>query len=500
VRAIAAATAVLAAVAAAGALAGVHPRLLLDRRRVESLRPALETTHRFLWERYEQDLPRMVAVATQPFFDKTFSVLPEDGSSLEGYAYAGYGGEYLLLYALLARVLFGKDETIRPWVRHFPDYLLHGLLPRRTADEWAMTFGDSPRRGWSSTAHHLFTLAWLYGDGRAQWMAREKRQLLFVKPDVLVVADEVGLREEGVVHDFMPETLKTTGGLRHASNGYVVGPEGETFLLFEGEPGTYRIAAVYLDNVPGAGRYSFGADGRTVHSWTSRNEDRDDHLIAVSDAVALRRGSRVAFRGASMPPGTRLTKLSVFSDSVKAPRGADWLLHLDPKSEVRETRDGLEAAFGGAVLELHRLLPRDASLSWGRHAVARPEVEPFTFRETTRVVLRPPFSGREAHLLTLLRARAAGAPALANVQATREGDRLRIAFDGADGRTAIDWDLAGRQVALERSRAGRHLLRTDQTIAHEGRVVKGLALPDSVLRRLFRDNAVRFVAGVEALR
>ena len=113
---------------------------------------------------------------------------------------------------------------------------------------------------------------------------------------------------------------------------------------------------MYLDNVPGAGRYSFEVDGRTVHSWTSRNEDRDDHLIAVSESVTLQRGSRVAFRGADMPPGTRLTKMSVFSDTVKAPVEAEWLLHLDPKAAVRETLGGLEATQGGAALELHRLL------------------------------------------------------------------------------------------------------------------------------------------------
>jgi acetyl esterase/lipase len=750
-----------------GALVGAHPRLLLDRRRVESLRAALATTHRFLWERYEQDVPRMVAVskrevplgdtrydgdliaelafawlmtgredlravakaqllriATGPdwasdesliylvpghyitglalgydwlhaaltpteratvterlgreaeaqygritrervwwrnqyfqnhshsntaalafaaaalwgenphapewlgvaerFFAKTFAVQPEDGSSVEGYAYAGYGGEYLLLYALLARDLFGTDETGRPWVRHFPDYLLQGLLPRRTADEWAMTFGDSPRRGWSSTAHHLFTIARLHRDRRAQWMARETlglrekglgshgwmmlllydptlapadptsfptfarfpeidqvmmrsswtdpdatlvgfksgpfmgrtlsrdavfdygsghqdadsgsfqifshgaflavdplytgrertedhstmlfkghgqlgeqnafgsmealrfghhpevvhaettgawdyvvgdvtrayhpalglirfvRHLLFVKPDVLVVADEVALREAGVVHDYMPETLETAGGLRHASNGYVVGSEGEAFGRFEGDPGSYRIAAVYLDNVPRAGRYSFEVDGRTVHSWTSRNEDVDDHLIAVSDAVALRRGSRVAFRGASMPPGTRLTKMSVFSDSVSSPLSADWLLHLDPKSEVRETPGGLEAAFGGAVLEVHRLLSEGQPLTWGRHKVARPEVEPFTFRETTRVVVRPSFAGNEAFLLTLLRGRSANGHALADVQAIRRNGRLEIRFTDHGHTTAIDWDLGRRAVSVTR--------------------------------------------------
>ena len=40
-----------------------HPRLLLDAARVAELRERLDTTHRFLWERYLQDLPRMVAVS-----------------------------------------------------------------------------------------------------------------------------------------------------------------------------------------------------------------------------------------------------------------------------------------------------------------------------------------------------------------------------------------------------------------------------------------------------
>jgi hypothetical protein len=742
-----------------------HPRLLLDDGRVAALRERLGTTHRFLWERYEQDLPRMVAVAKREapledarydgdlvpelafawlvtgredllavakaqllrlatdeewstnedlaylvpghfilgmalgydwlyealtpseratvagrlgreaaaqsaritrerawwrnqyfqnhshsnttalafaaaalrdedprapawektaarFFEQTFAVLPADGSSLEGYAYAGYGGEYLLLYALLARDLLGEDYTDRPWARHFAEYLLHGLLPRRTAEEWAMTFGDAPRRGWTSTAQHLFTLARLHRAGAAQWMARETvglrekglgsrgwmmllaydptvpaadtatfptfarfpeieqvmmrsswtdadatlvgfksgpfmgralskdavfdfgtghqdadsgsfqlfshgqflaidplytgqertedhstmlfkrhgqlgeqaafgsmealrfghfpevvhaetndrydyvvgdvtrayhpalglqrfvRHLLLVKPDVLVVADEVALREEGVVHDFPPEALETAGGLTHSRNGYVVGAQGEAFVAFAGEPGTYRIAAVYLDNVPGAGRYSFEVDGRTVHSWTSRNDDRDDHLIAVSESVTLQRGSRVAFRGADMPPGTRLTKMSVFSDTVKAPLEAQWLLHLDPRAEVRGAGDGLEATRGGAVLELHRLLSEGQALSWARHAVAKPEVEPFTFRETTRVVVRPVFAEGEALLLTLLRGRPAAGRALADVRAERRNGRLEIRFTEEGRVTTIDWDLARRVVSL----------------------------------------------------
>jgi Domain of unknown function (DUF4962) len=761
------AAAVLALPAAGGAQ-DVHPRLLLDAGKIASLRARLETTHRALWERYQDDLPRMRAIAEgtehaddpryegdlvpdlafawlmsgdpevlaaakkqllrltsgdgwgaregladlvpahyllgvalgydwlydvltpaertqvsarlgreaetqyrritqervwwrnqyfqnhsqsnhcalafaaaalagaderaerwQPvaerFFAKTFSVLPGDGSSLEGYAYAGYGGEYLLLYALLARDLLGHDLTGTPWMRHYAEYMLQGLLPRRTADEWAMTFGDAPRRGWTSTAQHLFTLARLHRDGAAQWMAgtvldlREKglgsrgwmmmlsydptvptadpstfptfarfpeidqvmmrsswtdedatlvgfkcgpfmgrtlsrdarfdygtghqdadsgsfqifshgeflaidplytaaertrdhstvlfkghgqlgeqaafgsaealrfghypeivhvvttpdydyvvgdvtrayhpalglrrflRHLLFLKPDVLLVADQISLREEGVVHDYAPEKLQTTGGLTHAKNGYVVGPAGEAFFDFAGDPGTYRLSVVYLDNVPEAGRYSLAVDGRAVYSWASRNEDRDDHLIEVSPPVRLRRGSRVAFRGAPMAPGTRVVKMSVFGEDVKTPREAEWLLHLDPKAAVRELPDRIEARLGRAALDLFRLAPEGAVVTWGRHAVARPEAEPFTFRETERIVIRPPFSGDEAFLLSLLHARAADAPSLAGVEAAVREGRVRVDWSRGSERVGLDWDLEGRTVEMTRS-------------------------------------------------
>jgi hypothetical protein len=39
-----------------GAVRAGHPRLLLDPARVAELRERLDTTHRFLWERYLQDL------------------------------------------------------------------------------------------------------------------------------------------------------------------------------------------------------------------------------------------------------------------------------------------------------------------------------------------------------------------------------------------------------------------------------------------------------------
>jgi hypothetical protein len=142
--------------------------------------------------------------------------------------------------------------------------------------------------------------------------------------------------------------------------------------------------------------------------------------------------------------------MSIFSETVTAPLEAEWLLHLDPKAEVRETKDGLEAAQGNAVLELHRLLSGSSTLAWARHKVAKPEVEPFTFRQTTRVVVRPAFAGNEAFLLNLLRARPAAGRALADVEASRDGGRLRIRFAERGRATTIDWDLGRGTVTLGR--------------------------------------------------
>ena len=105
---------------------------------------------------------------------------------------------------------FGSMEALR--FGHFPE-----IVHAETTDRYDYVVGDVTR------AYHP-----------ALGLQRFARHLLFVKPDVLVVADEVALREEGVVHDFPPEDLETAGGLTHASNGYVVGREGEAFVVVRG--------------------------------------------------------------------------------------------------------------------------------------------------------------------------------------------------------------------------------------------------------------------------
>ena len=461
------------------------------------------------------------------FFKRVFEVLPSDGGSLEGYAYAGYGAEYILIYAMISRDLIAEDYTGTPWMRNSVQYMLQGLVPARSEQEWAMTFGDAPRRGWSSTAQHLFLLARLFRDPTAQWMARQivelperglgshgwmmllyfdptvptaapadfpllhhfpeidqvmmrsswtdpaatligfkcgpfmgktlsrsakfdygtghaetdagsfqifshgrflaidplyvgykltgnyntmlikgtgqmgeqagfgsaealrfkhypeilevktgkeadyvlgdvtrayhpalgvqrhLRHLLFLKPDTLLVADDVQVKRQGVVHNYAPEEIKTAGGLKHAPNDYVVGEEGEAYVVFEGQPGTYQVAIVYLDNAPGKGKYSLQVDGKTVGSWTSRNEEIDDNLIDVLPPVQLSKGSRVSFIGAPMAPECRLTKMIIFSDGVETQPKAEWLMQLDPAARVRQDGTSLHVTDGPAALDLY---------------------------------------------------------------------------------------------------------------------------------------------------
>jgi len=558
---------------------------------------------------------------TDQFFTRVFELLPADGGSLEGYAYAGYGGEYLLKYALLARDVSGKDWTRTPWMRNCASYMIHGLLPSRNAEEWAMNWGDGPRRGWTSTAQHLFVLAGLYRDTAAQWMAkmtvrlaprglgshgwmmllyydatvgeadpasfptfkyfpeigqammrsswtnpdamlvgfkcgpfmgktltpkapfdygtghaapdagsfeifsdrtfwaidplypgykvtknyntvlfkgvgqlgeqagfgsaealyfkhfpqivftettplydyvagdvtrayhpalgvqRFVRHLLFVKPDILLVADEVVLKPRGMVYNYPSGKLKTAGGLKHAESGYVVGPAGEAFLLFDGLPGRYQLSAVYLDNQPGAGAYSLEVDGKTVHQWKSRNEDVDDHLIVVSPPVDLKPGSRIAFRGQPMSKECRLVKMTAFSPSVEAAPRVQWLMQVDPRAQTAAHENYQEVAMGGARMDLYPLLPGRSTAAWSMNSIEKP-VERFTFRQTQRLVLEPVFKGETTTLVNLIHTRKATQARLENAKASISGDTVSAHWFRGRQEHFLTWNLKQHTVKL----------------------------------------------------
>lgn len=273
------------------------------------------------------------------------------------------------------------------------------------------------------------------------------RHYLFIKPDILLLADQVTLSDRGIFHSWPSEQLETGGGLSHNSAGYVVGPQGEAWAEFDGEPGEYNLYCLYLDNHPGEGAYSFKVGTGTVHSWRNEESVTDYHL-ELSGPVTLRKGDRIAFSAAPMGTEARLLKLVAFSAEVPDERGAQWLLHLDPASSIRKTADGLSATLGKASLDLHNLSDSASRLDWELFDIKAAEIEPFTFRQTRRVSLAPEFTGDSALILTLIHTRPSTGKPVEELESGVQGSLRKISWRLDGKKYDLSWDLDGRKVDL----------------------------------------------------
>ena len=308
--------------------------------------------------------------------------------------------------------------------RHYPE-----IVHVNTSPEYDYIVGDVTR------AYHP-----------ALGLKKFERHLLFIKPDVLLVADRIELDDKGVLFSYFSKELKVSGGLTHASNGYVVGKEGEAYTIFEGKPGTYTITANYLDNFPGEGRYSFEVDGKTVHSWKTTSRVCDNHFI-VSPPVQLKTGSRISFRGADMPHNCRLIRMTVHSEEVAFPREAQWLLHFDPEAEIVSESSHIMASLGEASLYLYSLLSTETGLSWEEFEIKNPHDR---FRQTKRLVISPSFNNGFTAIFALLHARGKDSPELKDLHSEINMDGLTsLGWDFEDRRISIDWDLGKREILLK---------------------------------------------------
>ncbi|MBN2289946.1 MAG: DUF4962 domain-containing protein [Candidatus Glassbacteria bacterium] len=276
------------------------------------------------------------------------------------------------------------------------------------------------------------------------------RHLVFVKPDILVLVDDIDLSEAGVLYGYASGELEVEGGLGHGYAGYAVGKGGEAFTVFRGSPGTYRLSAIYLDNYPGSGEYSFTLDGEAFHTWRNTVQDTDNH-ITVSPPVELKTGSRIGVRCSPREQDYRIIKMSAFSDRMAAPREAQWLLHLDPAAEVK--MDGpklVTAVLKGAALDIHAVGGDKAPAAVELYEIKEARIEPFTFRQTRRLVRKPEFSGDRATLLTLIHARPSDAPAsIADVQGEVSGDGGRVSFRWSREQKPVTLELNLQELKVE---------------------------------------------------
>ncbi len=112
------------------------------------------------------------------FFAETFRWSNPDGTSIEGLSYGVYALEFCLRYAELARQVEGVDYSHCPWFANMPLSVLHSSLPVMTEDEWAMTFGDSPRNANSHLpTHSMARIASELDDPIAQGVGQMLRDL-----------------------------------------------------------------------------------------------------------------------------------------------------------------------------------------------------------------------------------------------------------------------------------------------------------------------------------
>jgi hypothetical protein len=279
--------------------------------------------------------------------------------------------------------------------------------------------------------------------GLKKWL----RHLLFVKPDILLIADEIDLDSKGMVYNFPAENMTTSGGLAIGTNDYVVGPQGEASFTFNGVPGCYQLTANYLDNQPGVGRYSMAVEGKKVYRWQSHNEKVDDNLIAISPSVDLRKGSKIAFRGAPMAKECRLIKMTAFSPSVEVPRKVEWLMQFDPHANTVTHESWQEVVLGKARLDLYPLAPEPVPAVWQLHEIKKP-VEPFTFRQTRRISLEHPLQGNTTVLLTLIHTRNSDQQPLGTVIGTTVAGKVNAHWISGQQKVSLTWDLQEQSVTL----------------------------------------------------
>ena len=102
--------------------------------------------------------------------------LGPDGADQEGIGYWGYGTEYLLKFADLAKTLLNEDIlTGNEWVANAALFRIYSMLPRNSwvLGSTLMAFGDSRRFDWYGADYQLRRLASLHRNPQAQWLAGE---------------------------------------------------------------------------------------------------------------------------------------------------------------------------------------------------------------------------------------------------------------------------------------------------------------------------------------
>ncbi|HLA39298.1 MAG TPA: heparinase II/III family protein, partial [Candidatus Glassbacteria bacterium] len=308
----------------------------------------------------------------------------------------------------------------------------------------ALVFGHQPRilETRSAARYHyiLADLAPAYHP--ALGLHKAIRHLLFLKPDLLLVADELTVDNHGVLYSFPADTLETEGALQLQS-GYLAGTHGRASFNFTGAARKYDIAVSYLDNAPNTGNYTLLVDGDTASAWQDTVEITDTHLEIIP-RVDLKTGSRVSFSAEPMGEGARLVKIMVYSPDASAERDVSWLLNFDPATRIERVSTRIEAKGQGISLDVYPLAPDQRNHNWSLHPVKTGT----QFEQTLQLEIKPVFSDSSSTLLNLLHIRRENVSALEWLRGDLNGSLARVRWYEHGQPRELSLDLQSHAVTV----------------------------------------------------
>ncbi len=274
-------------------------------------------------------------------------------------------------------------------------------------------------------------------------LSKALRHLLFVKPDILLIVDEIVLGNTGALHSWPADTLELTGLLRE-EGGYVVGSRGSVVAVFEGESGDYTIGVSYLDNYPGTGSYSLLINGVKIYGWKNQAGGTDTHLELI-DAVRLAAGAKITVTADPMGREARIVKLTAHSSSIPRAREVSWLAHFDPSVKLERKYTWVEADAGELIVDIHPLAPEHRSHDWGLYQVKGAR----QMEQTMRLEIEPLFTDSATTMMNMLYIRPRGSRPLQWLRAGIAGRTATVRYYRDQLLHKITFNLDTREIGIE---------------------------------------------------
>ena len=315
---------------------------------------------------------------------------------------------------------FAAGEAIR--FRQFPE-----IVESRSTPDYDYVIGDAARAYYPALGLGKFL-----------------RHLLFIKPDLILVADELTLDDRGIMYSYPADTLELEGALKHDA-GYVTGAKGRVGFTFQGLPGTYTVGVSYLDNAPNTGSYALLVDSDTLRTWQDTVTITDTHLETIP-RVKLLPGSRVTFAADPFGKKASLVKIIVYSPDIRADRDISWLLHFEPNAVLERKFTCIQATVDNLALDIYPIAPLRRNHDWGIHEVVKGQ----NLKTTMRLFIKPVLADTSTTMIALFHVRTRNTPPLEWMRAEMYGSTVHINLYKDRKPYILDFDLSKRKINIQK--------------------------------------------------